>query len=304
LLLPSELSTILPVVAFVGVVHLTLFLIESRKKKKKRMAQMEMTALRGPGQSLLIQIDRVAGDIHGCYRYLLIIPLAVLAVHLVQPYIVKVPESWLRVASSAAIAFAYICCCLVRLMVLGPRRKVLRHAYDGEVAVAKQLNRLMADGYYVYHDFPADQFNIDHIVIGHTGVMAVETRTPMNAATRNRELDPVVTYDGRMLHFPKNSDYKIIERAKHQAAWLSRWIASTAGEDIAARAMVALPGWSVKRTSADGIPVVNPSQIETLFKYIKPRPLSESQVASIVSQIDQQCRNTGIDGNRCYVASV
>ena len=131
--------------------------------------------------------------------------------------------------------------------------------------------------------------------------MAVETGTRSKSSSRNREFDPVVTYDGRMLHFPKYSDYEIIEKAKHQAAWLSNWIASTVGEDIAARAMVALPGWSVKRTSADGILVVNPSQIETLFKHIKPRPLTESQLASIVSEIDRQCRSSAIDGNVCYM---
>jgi len=161
----------------------------------------------------------------------------------------------------------------------------------------------MEEGYYVYHDFPADQFHIDHIVIGPTGVMAVETKTRSKSSSRNRDLDPVVTYDGRMLHFPKYSDYEIIEKAQHQAAWLSSWISSAVGEDIAARAMVALPGWSVKRTSADGIPVVNPNQIETLFRHIKPRPLTESQMTSIVSEIDRQCRNTTIDGNVCYMVS-
>lgn len=303
LLLPSALLTIAPVIALVGVIHLALFLLATRKKKKKRKAQMEAVALRGPGQSLLVRMDRVAGDIHGCYVYLLIIPLVILVVHLFLSYILNVPDSWLRVAVSAGIAFAYVCYFLWRLVVLGTRQKTHRSAYEGEVAVAKQLNRLMADGYHVYHDFPADRFYIDHIVIGPIGVIAVETMARTKASSRNREPEPVVTYDGRMLHFPKYSDYQIIEKAKHQAEWLSHWIADTAGEEIAARAIVALPGWSVKRTSADGIPVVNPGQIETLFKHMRPRPLLDNQVASIVRLIDQQCRDTGIDGNCCYTVS-
>lgn len=298
----SVVSTILPVVVFVGVIHLALVLIESRKKNKKREAQQGTEKLRGPGQSLLIRLDDVNSDIHGCYAYIFVIPLAVLVAHLLISYILKVPESWLRFAVSAGIASVYVIVFIGRRMVLGGKRKAYQHAYDGEVAVAKELNRLMDEGYHVYHDFPADQFHIDHIVIGPTGVMAVETKTRSKAASRNRDVDPVVTYDGRMLHFPKHSDYEVIEKAIHQAAWLSGWIASTVGEDIAARAMVALPGWSVKRTSADGIPVVNPSQIETLFKHIKPRPLNEHQVASIVGEIDRQCRNSALDGNACYSA--
>jgi hypothetical protein len=301
--LPSALSAILPVVALIGVIHLAIFLLVSRKKKEKHQAQMQAAALRGPGQSLLVRMDRVAQDIRSCSVYLLIIPAAIVVIHLVLTYIVNVPESWPRVAVSAGIALAYLCYFLGRWMALEARRKTYGRAYDGEVAVAEELNRLKADGYHVYHDFPADQFYIDHIVIGPIGVMAVETRTRTKAASRNREVDPMVTYDGRMLHFPKYSDYQIIEGAKHQAVWLSHWLAAATGEDIAARAMVALPGWSVKRTSADGIPVVNPGQIETLFKHIRPRPLSDSQMARIVQLIDQQCRDTGIDGNCCYTAS-
>ncbi len=301
--MPSFVSTILPVVVFVGVIHLAILLIESHKKKKKRQAQMGTETLRGPGQSLLIRLDNTNGDIHGSYAYLLAIPLAVIVAHLVVSYILETPESWGRFLVSGGIALAYLFGCTGRLMMLRAKRNAYRHAYDGEVAVAKELNRLMEEGYYVYHDFPADQFHIDHIVIGPTGVMAVETKTRSKSSSRNRENDPVVTYDGRMLHFPKYSDYEVIEKAKHQAVWLSEWIASTVGEDIAARAMVALPGWSVKRTSADGIPVVNPSQIETLFKHIKPRPLTESQMTSIVSEIDRQCRNSAIDGNVCYMVA-
>jgi hypothetical protein len=301
--LPSALSAILPVVALVGVIHLGIFLVRSRKKKKMRQAQVEAVALRGPGQSLLVRMDRVAEEIRSCYAYLLVIPPAILVIHLVLSYIVNVPESWPRVAVSAGIALAYVCYFLGRWMVLRTTRKTYGRAYDGEVAVAKELNRLKAEGYHVYHDFPADQFYIDHIVIGPIGVMAVETRTRTKAVSRNREVDPMVTYDGRMLHFPKYSDYQIIEGAKQHAAWLSHWLADATGEDIAARAMVALPGWSVKRTSADGIPVVNPGQIETLFKHIRPRPISDSQMARIVQLIDQQCRDTGIDGNCCYTVS-
>ena len=301
--MPSFVSTVLPVVVLVGVIHLAILLIESRKKSKKRQAQMGTETLRGPGQSLLIRLDNTNGVIHGCYTYLFAVPLAVIVAHLFVSYILDMPESLVRSLVSGGIALVYLFGCIGRLMMLRAKRNAYLHAYDGEVAVAKELNRLMEEGYYVYHDFPADQFHIDHIVIGPTGVMAVETKTRSKSSARNRELEPVVTYDGRMLHFPKYSDYEVIEKAKHQAAWLSEWIASTVGEDIAARAMVVLPGWSVKRTSADGIPVVNPSQIETLFKHIKPRPLTKGQMASIVSEIDRQCRNSAIDGNVCYMVA-
>jgi hypothetical protein len=57
------------------------------------------------------------------------------------------------------------------------------------------------------------------------------------------------------------------------------------------RAVVALPGWYVNRTSSDGIPVVNPKQFTLLFKQIKPRDLSEEMIKRIVHQLEQKCRD-------------
>ena len=139
----SIMPTILPVVVLVGVTHLAILLIESRKKKKKRQAQMGTETLRGPGQSLLVRLDNINGNIHGCYAYILVMPLAVMAAHLVTSYLLEMPESWLRFVVSGGIAAAYIVGFAGRSMLLRSKRNACRHWYDGEVAVAKELNRLM-----------------------------------------------------------------------------------------------------------------------------------------------------------------
>ena len=59
------------------------------------------------------------------------------------------------------------------------KRRNLRLGYEGEIAVGQELNQLMLQGKHVYHDFPADKFNIDHIVVGRSGIFAVETK-PIN----------------------------------------------------------------------------------------------------------------------------
>jgi hypothetical protein len=38
----------------------------------------------------------------------------------------------------------------------------LRTGYDAELAVGQELDRLMRQGTIVFHDFPADGFNLDH----------------------------------------------------------------------------------------------------------------------------------------------
>lgn len=66
--------------------------------------------------------------------------------------------------------------CLTNLLKHLNLRRSYQLGYEGEIAVGQELNQLMLDGYRVYHDFPGDKFNIDHIVVGPPGVFAVETK--------------------------------------------------------------------------------------------------------------------------------
>jgi len=98
-----------------------------------------------------------------------------------------------------------------------------------------------------------------------------------------------VTYDGRALFFPGNEDHESVERACAEAERLSDWLSEALDIPLAARAIVALPGWQVKRTSAEGISVINPTQFEALFQYVRPRPLTTDAVALIAEQVRQHC---------------
>lgn len=167
----------------------------------------------------------------------------------------------------------------------------MRLAYDGELAVGQELNQLTLEGYRVFHDFPADNFNIDHIVVGKKGVFAVETKARSKRTTKNRQKDATVEYNGRVLYYQRGKDLRTIEQAQRQAKWLSNWMGSAIGERVYVRAVVALPGWYVKRTSAEGIPVVNPKQFSSLFKHIEPRLLSEEAFTRVVHQLEQKCRD-------------
>ena len=124
--------------------------------------------------------------------------------------------------------------------------------------------------------------------MGPKGVFAVETQTYAKPAPKDRLKDATVEYDGRMLYFPRGEDFKTIDAARQQASFLSDWLGSAIGEPIAARAIVALPGWFVKRTSAEGIPVVSPKQFSSLFRHVKPRPLSADMIRRIFHQLDKK----------------
>lgn len=120
-----------------------------------------------------------------------------------------------------------------------------RQALAAELATAQCLSQVMSEGGLVFHDFPGDGFNIDHIVIGHAAVFAVETKSRLKPATGGKEAARVA-YDGQRLQFPTHVETRPIEQAKAQAEWLARFLASGVGEPVRVVPYVALPGWFVE----------------------------------------------------------
>lgn len=282
-----------------GFVYLSLLIIRRYQHKRQASRPSVSETRRSPGHSLLMQIDTLDGEIQICITAVAAAPILLVAVHLLDSQIFNAPQTVVRLAITAVSGLLFAGGYTARLLQLLSRRRQTKLRCDDEVATAHELTQLISNGYHVFHDFPGQQVKIDHVVVGPTGVMTIDTCTQFKGASRNRKTDSVVTYDGRMLHFPKYSDHQIIDRAKYQAAWLSQWLSEAVGEDVCARAMVALPGWFVKRTSADGIPVVNPKQFETLFDHIKPRPLPAEMIARICSAIERQCLETDPQGDAC-----
>jgi hypothetical protein len=287
----QRLITILLIIGPPFVIIAILYLFRFYKKQKKRRSPFSRDLQRSPGQSRLIKLESINEDLMFYLFAALLVPLVIYSIHIAISYFGGAPETRLRTGGAACAAAGFFVFCIYNVIKLRSKRRVMQLGYEGELAVGQELHRIMQDGFYVYHDFPADKFNIDHIIVGPKGVFAVETKARSKPASKNRVEDATVEYDGRMLYFPKGKVFNTIDQAKRQAAWLSNWLAEAIGEPIAARAIVALPGWFVKRSSAEGIPVVNPKQFSSLFEHIQPRLLSESVITLINQRLEQKCRD-------------
>jgi hypothetical protein len=246
---------------------------------------------RFPGQSLLKRLDALNEEISIQTAVLLSVPIAIYAGYISNLYFANRSFKPTEAIIVAVLAMGFVGTTLFKLRGFLQERRRIRLGYEGELTVGQTLNRLMLEGYRVFHDFPAEKFNIDHIVVGAKGVFAIETKTRSKRTTANRQQDATVEYDGRALHFPNGTDIDMIAQAKRQSKWLGSWLSQAVGDDISVRAIVALPGWFVKRTSSEGIPIVNPKQFESLFQHIQARPLSTEMIARIAHQLDQKCRD-------------
>ena len=142
-----------------------------------------------------------------------------------------------------------------RLVAIGRERRRFIEALRAEHAVAQYLQPLLAQGWVIFHDLPAEGFNIDHIAIGPNGVFAIETKS-RKKPPRDVKEGHRVRFDGRALHFPDHSTSKPVEQAQRQARWLERELASGTGESVKVVPVLALPGWfvesSVRQSASDG----------------------------------------------------
>ncbi|MDD5759216.1 MAG: nuclease-related domain-containing protein [Desulfobulbaceae bacterium] len=193
-------------------------------------------------------------------------------------------------AMYTALGLIGIVCVGLQLAKLLKQRHKERLGLDCERAVGQELNQLMLDGCRVYHDFMAEEFNIDHIVIGTNGVFAIETKGRAKSTKGKGPDDVKVIYDGQMLQFPTWREQKPIEQAKRQATWLSNWLTSAVGEKIPVTPVLALAGWFIERKQK-GLLIYNGKNPSFLAKMPTESPFSPEMTQRIAHQIEQRCRN-------------
>jgi hypothetical protein len=129
--------------------------------------------LRSPGENLRREIRDLNDEITAFMMSASIIPLLLTCVYLITLISERERGGTGRLLFILGIGFGGYLVWKARKLV--ECRKNLRIGLAGEMAAGEEVNRLMLDGYCVYHDFPAEQFNIDHILVGTSGVYAVET---------------------------------------------------------------------------------------------------------------------------------
>jgi hypothetical protein len=163
-----------------------------------------------------------------------------------------------------------------RLLPLWKERRQCKQGMLAEIAVAQQLDRLQAQECLVVHDIPADNFNIDHVVIGPSAVFMVETKSRLKKGEGKASAN--VTYDGKALQFPGWVETKPLEQARAQARWLSDYLRGETGTPMPVIPVVCLPGWFVtpgKDAHRSDVRVVNP-KMPNLFVDVGNRPRLEA----------------------------
>jgi hypothetical protein len=278
---------------FLGMAPLILLvwvIVLLRKRRAlRRKNPINVHLLRSPGQTLLEKIEDTNSDL---FSYLFTTPFLSLFLYV---YYLSTSKSNLLFLSFTFIYFAGLFYIGYKLIRLSKERESLRLGYDAELAVGQELNLLMRHGFYVFHDVnlknTINEFNIDHVVVGKTGVFAVETKGRSKPTDNIGKDSSKVNFDGKKLVFPQWEETEPVEQAKRQAAALQKWLSSAVGEPITTKAVIVLPGWFTITTNKTDIALINGKNPEKFFNVMRGSELSEKVTKQIAHQLESLCRN-------------
>jgi hypothetical protein len=237
------------------------------------------------------QLDDLRLDLMGYLIGLLLIPTMFLSILLVQNNLTEKELSLSIIIMYVVLGLVACANLLVKLYRTTQKAQKVQLGYEGEVAVGQELNQLMCQGFQVFHDFPAENFNIDHVVVGKTGVFAVETKARGKPDSGDRKKDAHVEYTGTSLKFPSWSESKPLEQARSQAQWLCRWLESAVGESVTVIPVLAIPGWFVERTGKSDVLAYNGKHPEMLFPKYRGKSLTDPMVRRVCHQLEAKCRD-------------
>jgi len=276
-----------------GPAFVALWILTRRKRAARAARRSPITTelLRTPGHALRDQLEELRVDVAFDVASLTFVPALLLAFFYLHASTTgRMPSLVVHVIVLAA-GTGFIAYQIRSLLRRSAQMDNLRLGLDAELAAGQELDQLMRQGAIVFHDFPADDFNIDHVVIAKQGVLAVETKGYTKPNSGEGKADARVEFDGQVLKFPWGATTKPLEQAERQAQWLGKWLSSAVGSPITALPVLALPGWYVELKGRGPVRVYSGKQLRRLLEVRGSQPLSELDVQRVAHQVEQRCRN-------------
>ncbi|OGR75928.1 MAG: hypothetical protein A2X32_10040 [Elusimicrobia bacterium GWC2_64_44] len=160
---------------------------------------------------------------------------------------------------------------------------------EGERLVHDELEPIIRDDYHIINAFPAGKFDIDFVVVGPTGVYAIEVKNPSKYSATDR----IVLQNGVLCLKSDKTRHTIPFRRKdpiHQARrggeWLARYLSDVLGKKVQGlKSVVLFPKFLVDDHISSDLWVLNPKRF--VFEYLPkaPKVLAPHEIGNIVSAL-------------------
>ncbi|MCU0926982.1 MAG: NERD domain-containing protein [Hydrogenophaga sp.] len=252
-------------------------------RKKQRSPLDRARPLRVAGQSLDEEIDDFAYD-HLLAPMMLALMLIVVAALEWWRFLYEMKPNPLAYSVVALVGVAYAFYKVWRNRI---KLKQLKQGRDGERAVAQYLEWFRSAGFFVFHDVPNGDANIDHLIVGPKGVFTIETKTLSKPERGPCKLSLV---DGKILANGNPLERDPLIQAKAQAGWMMGFL-KEARFDAHVWPVVLFPGWFVEPfdVRATGAWVLEPKAMGK-FMENEPDRLSRDEVKAIGSAVTSYIR--------------
>lgn len=258
-------------------------------KNGKKNPFSEDDLSRPPGQSLLEKLEEIDAEIFQNAAFLLAAPLTMALIYFLQSG--RMQQSWSTFLFAVGISVVGSLFYGNRLLRTFDIWRNYKLGYQGELYVAQKLEPLLLEGYKIFHDIPFKNFNIDHVIVGTTGVYVLETKTKRKKSADSKGHE--VTYDGTKLTFSDGSfDTNSIEQTQRNAEALRKLIKAKAEENIPVYPILTFPGWNIKRIGKGLINVVNPKELSRSLSFFENANLSSEQLRFVTMALAQHRPNT------------
>lgn len=191
-------------------------------------------------------------------------------------FIIVTIEIWITLAHPfkylpiimLAITVVAIICSAFRFIILRKNIESLALGRKGERIVAEIFDNFRSQGFIVFHDIVAGNFNIDHVILTTHGIFTVETKT------FSKPPKGEITYkDEKIIAGNFNTGTEIIIQAESQTKWLKSMLKDSTGRDYHVMPVIVFPGWFVQPMPENlkkRIWILNP---EALNSFIKNEPV-------------------------------
>lgn len=293
-----------------GAVFLAIFagltFLELSARDKRRPFPTDEKLLREAGHSLRLKLAELDRSL--TRQILVLILVGISPLMNLTTWSAKTGSSgWLDWLTFSVLILT-IGLALVTVIRYANRRRNTTLGLFGERIVAEHLEPLKLSGHRVFHDVPAGDppavsaaapFNLDHVVVGPSGVFAIETKTRRKGRTRVGFMAHEIIYDGRALAYPWGEDQYGLEQAARQSAWLAQFLQNQLGRPIPVQPLLVFPGWMIIRKGRGPVNVLNPKELPTAIE--RPAPsghtgfvvpaLDPATIDLVARQLEARCRD-------------
>lgn len=229
--------------------------------KPEKKNPIKNLPVRQPGQSSREKVDKIFDDEFMPYFFVVIV-FGVLAMFEWYRQFTKVPPHPILYS---LIFVGSLALAIRRGATVKRRIQQAKLGEQGEQSVGQTLDeKLRPLGCQVFHDILGHDFNVDHFVVGPTGLFCVETKTCRKPAKG----DSRVVYDGESVTVNGfTPDRDPVVQAKAEARWMSDLIEQSTGKRFLVQPMVVYPGWYVETTRPNpDVWVLNDTVAPTFIK--------------------------------------